>query len=244
MNSPQLFKNIVNNVAIDSIVPPDGGNDDYMRQEFQYTKWKGYPFVTNPDVVGRLNLNENDERVRIFDTEKIYDGEELLGELQLVHFLPAENTMIPDKDVDFCRGLIFFVPEDKDAPAKLVARSYPHTPEFIYIENKSSEVDQKITDFEPVSATVAHEGTILRLFNFQGKWRFSTHRRINGLKSRWTGEAFGKILARVAPELDTSVLNENYCYVLLLEDQYTGLVCSGVEGGQFVPHLYIRHYNK
>ena len=231
MNSPQLFENIEKFVEIKSIVPVDGSNDDYRRHEYQYNKWKCYPYVSNSDIMEQLSLVVNDERVRIFDTEKIYNNETLIGELQLIHYLPPENSIIPSKEVDVCRGLIFFVPENTKEHSKCVARSYPYTPEYIYLESEKETLEKIITDFNPTKATLAHEGTIIRLFYFHNKWYFSTHRRINGLRSRWTGEAFGKILERVCPDLDTKVLNKDYCYVLLLEDQYTGLVCSGVGNG-------------
>ena len=224
----QLFNEIKNIIALDDITP--NCYDDTVRQEYQHMMWEKNPFVSDERLKKMLNLVDNDKRVRIFDSEIIRENDEMVGELQLVHFLPNKNTSLPSEGVEDVRGFVYYVPNDRYKPVKMVARSFPHTPEYILLPSHEKEVSEKIEEFEPQSAVHAHEGCILRLFNFENKWRFSTHKKIDGLRSRWTGDSFGKILERVLPDLDTSVLNENYCYVLLLEDPHTGLVCSGIHG--------------
>ena len=241
MTQNTIYEDIKNDTKVDSIIPVDS---------LQENKWGGYLFVSDKRLLSLLNLNEEDERVRIVDTRIVYFPascvagkvstqevvkeevvkEEVVvspqkavvrGELQLIHYLKST----PEEEVRHLRGTIYFVPSDPEEEIKMIARSLPYTQEYILLEDKKKEVDDILNEFVPIKALYSHEGTIMRLFNFDNEWHFSTHRKIDGRNSRWSGDSFGAILQRACPDLDTSVLNEDYCYVLLIRDTHTQLVC-------------------
>jgi hypothetical protein len=41
--------------------------------------------------------------------------------------------------------------------------------------------------------TLMREGTVIRVFNYKGKWMTTTHRKLNAFKSKWNNESFGDI---------------------------------------------------
>lgn len=194
-------------------------DDDYIRSEFHVHQDNARSKVTNPNIISSLKISPDEENVRIFDEHP--------NGLQLVHYLPSENFSETDK----IRGYIYEISEDN---VKLVAKSFPRTLEYVYNSQSQASVQdlkQIIENFNPSYASIAHEGTIMRIFwsvNCQ-QWFYSTHRKIDGTRSRWSGESFGRIFKRILPNFEENNLNKDYCYVILIEDDGTNLVCKSNE---------------
>ena len=91
-----------------------------------------------------------------------------------------------EKDTDFikkCRGVVFH--EDE-----LIMKAFPYTSEFKHTEEDN--IREKIDNFNDWTFYEAHEGTLLRMFHFNGKWYVSTHRKLNAFRSKWaSSESFG-----------------------------------------------------
>ena len=83
-----------------------------------------------------------------------------------------------------CRGVVFHKNE-------IVMKAFPYTVEY------------SVADIEKIEETIksvwsdctfydAHEGALIRMFNFGGKWFTSTHRKLNAFRSKWASrESFG-----------------------------------------------------
>ena len=83
-----------------------------------------------------------------------------------------------------CRGVVFYKDE-------LVMKTFPYTPEF-----HTGDMANLRNVLEPIFSTSqffeSMEGTLIRMFNFKGKWFISTHRKLNAFKSKWgSDETFG-----------------------------------------------------
>ena len=80
------------------------------------------------------------------------------------------------------RGLVF-------AGQRLVAASYPYVPELCFndaVNTGDLNGDLMLMD--------SYEGTTLRLFNFNGKWRLATHRKLDAFTCCWARkESFGDL---------------------------------------------------
>lgn len=152
----------------------------------------------------KVSPEENDN-LRIMDSVPEDD-------LVLIHYLDVNAKV---KDV---RGIVI----DTEA-RKVVARSFPFTEEYT--------TDFDLSDLplnENCQITRAREGTIIRLF--QGKntkrWYMSTHKKINGYRSRWSGLTFGEMFESVWGNAKfEDYLKSGYCYVFLLSHADNRLVC-------------------
>ena len=83
-----------------------------------------------------------------------------------------------------CRGIVF---NDK----KIVMRAFPYTIE--YTHEDSEAIEKYIQpEFAKCEFYDAHEGALIRMFNFNGKWYTSTHRKLNAFRSKWASiKSFG-----------------------------------------------------
>lgn len=134
--------------------------------------------------------------------------------LVLIHYLH------PTPECRNIRGIII------DTEREVVAgKSFPHTEEYL----SSSEEVKKIPLDETCEVTKAYEGTILRVFcgKNTGTWYISTHRKINGRRSRWAGPTFGEMFDELwgDAKLEDFLSKEN-CYVFLLSHGANRLVCQ------------------
>lgn len=117
---------------------------------------------------------------------RLVDSDEAAG-LDLFCYVrcgPTDEGLIRD-----CRGIIFHGQD-------LVMKAFPYT-----IEYNQTEQDRIQEHIEPVfkdcSIYDAHEGALIRMFNFGGKWYTSTHRKLNAFRSKWASrESFGTTLKR------------------------------------------------
>jgi hypothetical protein len=84
------------------------------------------------------------------------------------------------------RGLVFHG-ED------LVMQAFPYTDEYTTDSKELKEVFTE-SNFLNWSFFNSYEGTLLRLFNFKGKWYLSTHHKLNAFRSKWSSkDSFGTL---------------------------------------------------
>lgn len=183
---------------------------------------------------------EEDENLRILDTR---------GNLILVHYL---NATIKTSGV---RGVVI-----DTVKMKVVCNSFPATEEHIFSSLNHEQIQN--IDFSTVEVTKAYEGTIVRLFHTSEEtcpstcmietdesgetdrqnnekvpvkgWVLSTHKKIDGRRSRWEGpETFGKQFIKAWTGSDENkklnlnkTLRKDYCYVFLLSSPNNRIVCD------------------
>lgn len=83
-----------------------------------------------------------------------------------------------------CRGVVFH-------DSEIVLRGFPYAPEY----NDTEEEKIKkllVNNFRTYKFFDSHEGALIRVFNFSGKWYISTHRKLDAFRSKWASkESFG-----------------------------------------------------
>jgi len=130
--------------------------------------------------------------------------------LRLIHYVD-EPSSFEMYDAQF-RGKII------DNEDKIVCVSHPHTQEF---SMDSYDGDVVKTNSE---RSVAVEGTMLRVYFYNGKWNFSTYKKIEGSKSRWgKAKPFKTYFDELFGDVFT-MLDQNYCYSFLLCHKETKIV--------------------
>ena len=68
--------------------------------------------------------------------------------------------------------------------------AFPATKEFTHTDTEKIEAIHSI--FSECTFYDAHEGALIRIFNFEGRWFTSTHRKLNAFRSKWASrESFG-----------------------------------------------------
>jgi hypothetical protein len=119
-------------------------------------------------------------RVRVTD----YDEDSGLELLCYVHCGPDDDSLICQ-----CRGVVF---HEND----IVMRAFPYTIE--YSHNNVEKIKQNIeSNFGNCVCYDAHEGALVRMFNFSNRWYISTHRKLNAFRSKWSSnESFGASFER------------------------------------------------
>lgn len=128
-------------------------------------------------------------RIRITDTDS--NGLELFC---YVNCGPADCSLIRR-----CRGVVFH-------GDNIVMHAFPYTIEFSNIEKNNIEENIQ-SEFENCIFFDSHEGTLIRMFNFSGRWYTSTHRKLNAFRSKWSSkESFGTSFKRA---LETEIENND-----------------------------------
>lgn len=174
----------------------------------------------------RTVIESLDNRVRVTDKDEA-TGLELFC---YVHCSPEDDSIIHQ-----CRGVVFH-------ENNIVMRAFPYTLEYAHTEKK--QIEEKIhSDFKDCSFYDSHEGALVRMFNFSGRWYTSTHRKLNAFHSKWASkESFGtsfkraleaevknnKILKDSIPESGESLL-ERFQSTLDTTKQYMFLVLNTEE---------------
>jgi len=146
--------------------------------------------------------------------------------LRILDEIPEDNLILvhylePTLGSRNVRGVIIDVERNQ-----IVAESFPFTKEYLPSNEKAKDIPLDVS----CEVTKAFEGTILRVFRGRvtKKWYLSTHRKINGYRSRWSpGASFGQMFEEI---WDTNVPWEIYmtpgnCYVFLLSHGANRLVC-------------------
>lgn len=137
----------------------------------------------------RSDIEALGNRVRITDTD------EETG-LELMCYVKCNST---DNDLlKECRGIIFH-------KNNFVMKAFPYTTE--YSPDDKELLDEIIgNNLENCLVYDSHEGTLIRMFNFNGKWFTSTHRKLDAFRSKWSSkESFGSLFEKALQhEIDTN----------------------------------------
>jgi hypothetical protein len=153
----------------------------YFCSEYQLKTYLSKPTISErfPDTVSKQIFSILDIDIHTPGDIRVIDEIEE-DELYLIHYLELEPISY------HVRGIIFHVHDDM---VKQVCSAFPFTDEIMYTPNLKLNIDAS------VKITTAIEGTIYRMFQgpITGKFYFSTHKRIDGRKSRWSGPSFGQI---------------------------------------------------
>jgi hypothetical protein len=166
------------------------------------------------------------EHVRILDRK---------GKLALIHYLTHNKSMLdfnldeePLKSVGSLRGVIIDTATDR-----VVCRSFPYTPEILVGD------EDRMKQVELSSATFFRscEGTVIRVFWFDGNWYISTHRKIDAANSSWSGATFGEMFSKLC-QFDFNSLNRNWAYMFLMSHPDNRLVYSIPTGQLMLTAIY------
>lgn len=135
-----------------------------------------------------------------------------------------------------CRGVVF-------KGDKLIMNGFPYTYEFS--EDNSEEINERIKGiFDECTFFDSHEGTVIRLFNYNGIWYNSTNRKLDAYKSKWSSkESFGLFFRealhseyanneefrnRISPDESRDII-ERYQETLDIDKQYMFLLINNNE---------------
>jgi len=178
-----------------------------------------------------VDPSPNSNNLRVFDRKVLESG----AEMALIHYI-----IHPPVGRESIRGVVVGRESPKDSADangwKIVCRSFPFTRECF-----STDLCVPSSMLKNTSIIKAYEGTILRLFWFGGEWHLSTHRKINGRNSSWSGpKTFGEMfdeiwdddsLFKIETEREDSdtvssgKLNKDIVYIFLLCHPLNRLVC-------------------
>lgn len=137
----------------------------------------------------RASIDELGNRVAMTDKD------EATG-LELFCYVKCDSN--DDDLLHQCRGVVF---QDK----KIVMKAFPYTLEIAHSEKK--QIEQKIDSvFKNCIFYDSYEGALIRMFNFDGRWFISTHRKLNAFRSKWASkESFGTTFKRsIESELESN----------------------------------------
>jgi len=128
----------------------------------------------------RASIDELGNRVSMTDKD------EATG-LELFCYVKCDSN--EDDFLQQCRGVVF---QDKT----IVMKAFPYTVEIAHSEKK--QIEQKIDSvFKNCIFYDSYEGSLIRMFNFGGRWFISTHRKLNAFRSKWASkESFGTTFKR------------------------------------------------
>ena len=152
-------------------------------------------YITEAESSVETKFSENDQSESFDDTPKEFNRanvEELGG---LVHLVDSDDenkldmycyVKCSESDSDIlkqCRGVVFNEQE-------LVMKAFPYTIEYNHTDAES--INNIFENFSEWSFFQSHEGALVRMFHFNGKWYVSTHRKLNAFRSKWASkESFG-----------------------------------------------------
>lgn len=143
----------------------------------------------------RANIEAHGSSVRLVDSDETAG----LDLFCYVRCGPTDEGLIRD-----CRGIVFHGQD-------LVMKAFPYTIE--YNQTEEENIQEHIEPvFKDCSVYDAHEGALIRMFNFGGKWYTCTHRKLNAFRSKWASrESFGTTFKRAleAEVENNTVLRES-----------------------------------
>jgi hypothetical protein len=134
---------------------------------------------TVPEKVVRENIQAQSGKIRLSDTD-LNEG------LDLFCYNHCDNN---ETDlVKNCRGIIF-------NEEKVVMRGFPYTEEYTTTDDSFVAFKNNIGDkFKSCRFYDAHEGALLRVFNWNNKWYITTHRKLDAFRSKWASkDSFGQM---------------------------------------------------
>jgi len=128
----------------------------------------------------RASVEALGNRVRLTDNDEAAN----LDLFCYVRCGPSDTGLIRQ-----CRGVVFHGND-------VVMKAFPYTVE--YNNTETELIEENIHPvFSKCSFYDAHEGALVRMFYFDGKWYTSTHRKLNAFRSKWASrDSFGTSLKR------------------------------------------------
>lgn len=117
---------------------------------------------------------------------RITDSDEASG-LELFCYLRCG----PDDDdlIRRCRGIVFH-------GNTIVLNAFPYTVEYEHTNTKQIKENIQAV-FNDCHFYDSHEGALIRMFYFSGRWFTTTHRKLNAFRSKWSSkESFGTSFKR------------------------------------------------
>lgn len=193
------------------------------------------------EAISLLNLNsiQRNSLVNMSDFILSTDTDESTGLVNLCykHDYEDDSTNPNNELVKNCRGVVF-------DGQNVVMKAFGYTDEYSSVDG-ADKIKDRFDQIEGglVSCSVyeSHEGSLIRIFNFKGKWFLTTHRKLNAFKSKWssTGESYGTSFKNALkdelvhnekfqekfPVVFDSIL-DNFFHMLNPEKQYMFLVCN------------------
>lgn len=135
------------------------------------------------ELASSIELKEiENNKTKILETDK-------LDNLVCYHFYECNNNS--SEEHKQLRGVI----KEKETN-KIICKTFGFTPEIV--ENDDENIQRFIVPMVEAKATCfySYEGSLLRMFHYDGKWYLSTHRKINAFKSKWGfGKSYGDLFA-------------------------------------------------
>ena len=130
--------------------------------------------VENTDTFTRANVELLGNLVHLVDS----DQDNKLDMFCYVKCSETDSSILKQ-----CRGVVF-------NESTLVLKAFPYTIEYNHTERKN--ISKYIDNIKEWTFFQAHEGSLVRVFHFNGKWYVSTHRKLNAFRSKWSShESFG-----------------------------------------------------
>lgn len=193
----------------------------------------------NPNSNQNTNQNVISEQVNVGGEEKEYfedasknfftETDKETG-LRLVHFLNCDNNSSLETKQN--RGVIF------DSKNNVVCRSFSFTDQ--YLVSETTKLNQIFSSsFNNWRFYDSHEGTMVRLFFYNGKPHLSTHKKLDAFESSWgSKDTFGEMfinflrdnyppnpVSPVGQVLSDEQILENFSHGLDQNSVYLFLVC-------------------
>jgi hypothetical protein len=143
-----------------------------------------------------------------------------------VHHYDDQCSLSTPSEIKEKRGVVVDI-----HTGKVVCRSFPFTPEIL--ASDSANLQEWISPLvqQKIPAYKSWEGTLLRVWCYNGRWMISTHRKLNAFKSRWGseksyGDLFNAALNRNWENF-TDGLKQNRVYIFLLRSGIANrVVCT------------------
>ena len=195
--------------------------------------------TTEATSLPNLNFIQRDSLVKVSDFILSTDTDENTGLVNLCykHDYQDDETNPNNELVKNCRGVVF-------DGHNVVMKAFGFTDDYSSVDGSDKikhRFDQIDGGLASCSVFQSHEGSLIRVFNFKGKWFLTTHRKLNAFKSKWssTGESYGTSFKNALkeelvhnekfhenfPVLFDSIL-DNFFHMLSPEKQYMFLVCN------------------
>ena len=137
---------------------------------------------------GNMTMNEEEftrENIEKNKQIKLVDSDVEAG-LDLFSYIHCEST--DSELLKRCRGVVF-------KGDQVVMKGFPYTYE-LNEEDNVPEIREKI-DMENCSFYDSHEGSVIRMFYFNGKWYLSTNRKLDAFRSKWASkDSFGSFFKK------------------------------------------------
>ena len=156
--------------------------------------------TVNEDIIQQMSQNNEITRNKVESEKglKMVDKDD--EGLELFSYEQDADLSV-STSIEFvhqCRGVIFH-------NETVVMKSFPKTVEY-NCKNVEDVANSLESVFSECTFFRSEEGTLIRVFNFNGKWYISTHRKLDSFKSRWSSkDSFGMSFEKaINHEFDTN----------------------------------------